>query len=148
MQEYKTSLLKQKEKYMEAHKDKMSSLTQELEALQLQLQALGPQKLRGSTASLTTSSVAEDMAENVSESSETEENPSQHQEEKDTKDTDPNITQEENETKDTEPEVMQNQEEEMKDTQPEVMQNQEEMKDTQEEETKDTEPEVTDELTT
>ena len=65
---------------MEAHKAKMSALSQELEALQLQLQALGPQKLRGSTASLTTSSVAEDVVENISGSSETEENPNQHQE--------------------------------------------------------------------
>ena len=111
---------------MEAHKAKMSALTQELEALQLQLQALGPQKLRGSTASLTTSSVAEDLAENVSGSSETEENPSQHQEEKEVKDTDAEIKHQE-ETKDNEPEVTQPQDEK---------------------ETKDTEPEVTDELTT
>ena len=65
---------------MEAHKAKMSALSQELETLQSQLQALGPQKLRGSTASLTTSSVAEDVVENISGSSETEENPNQHQE--------------------------------------------------------------------
>ena len=127
---------------MEAHKAKMSALTQELEALQLQLQALGPQKLRGSTASLTTSSVAEDMAENVSGSSETEENPTQHQEEKEAKDTDAEVTQnQEEETKDIDAEVTQNQEEnEVKDTEPEVTH--------QEEETKDTEMEVTDELTT
>ena len=71
---------------MEAHKTKMSALTQELEELQLQLQALVPQKLRGSTASLTTSSVAaEDTMENISGSSETEEN--QHQEENEANDT-------------------------------------------------------------
>lgn len=65
---------------MEAHKAKMNALTQELEALQLELQTLGPQKLRGSTASLTASSAAdhEDEVENVSEA---EYNPSQHQHE-------------------------------------------------------------------
>lgn len=46
---------------MEDHKKKMEAMTQELEMLQLQLQSLGPQKLRGSTVSLTTSSsMAED----------------------------------------------------------------------------------------
>lgn len=123
---------------MEAHKAKMSALTQEFEELQLQLQALGPQKLRGSTASLTTSSVAEDLAENISGSSETEENPNQHQEEKDT---DAETKHQEEETKDNEPIVTQPQDEkETKDIKPEVTQ-------PQDEETKD-EPEVTDELTT
>ena len=106
MQDYKTSLLKQKEQYMEAHKTKISEMTQELEALQLQLQALGPQKLRGSTASLTASSVAEDTVENISGSTETEENPigSQQEEENKTKDTDPETTSEnENATSNPDP---------------------------------------------
>jgi len=49
---------------VEDHKKKMEAMTQELEMLQLQLQSLGPQKLRGSTVSLTaSSSVAEDPAD-------------------------------------------------------------------------------------
>lgn len=91
---------------MEAHKTKISEMTQELEALQLQLQALGPQKLRGSTASLTASSVAEDTVENISGSTETEENPigSQQEEENKTKDTDPETTSEnENATSNPDP---------------------------------------------
>ena len=99
MQEYKASILKQKEKYMEAHKAKLTALTQELEALQLELQSLGPQKLRGSTASLTASSMAEDKVEDISESSEAEKEPSQHEEEaNDVKDDSP--CEETNETKD------------------------------------------------
>lgn len=118
IQEYKASLLKQKENYMEAHKTKMAALTQELEELQLQLQTLGPQKLRGSTASLTTSSMAaEDTVENISGSSEMEE---------------------ENETKDT---SSQHQEEDS------PSQHQEEDSPSQHE-VKDNDPEVTDELTT
>jgi len=78
---------------MEAHKTKISTMTQEIEALQLQFQALAPQKLRGSTASLTTSSVAEDTVENVSGSSEAEDNPRQPQEQENKiKDTDPEAT--------------------------------------------------------
>ena len=99
MQEYKASLLKQKEKYMEAHKAKLTALTQELEALQLELQSLGPQKLRGSTASLTASSMAEDKVEDISESSEAEKEPSQHEEANDVKDDSPR-EEETNETKD------------------------------------------------
>ncbi|XP_065897973.1 biogenesis of lysosome-related organelles complex 1 subunit 5-like [Dysidea avara] len=68
IQDYKESLLKQKDQYMEEHKKKMEAMTQELEMLQLQLASLGPQKLRGSTVSLaTSSSAAEELIDVVSD---------------------------------------------------------------------------------
>jgi len=53
---------------MEEHKKKMEAMAQELEMLQLELQSLGPQKLRGSSISLaTSSSVAEEPLDSVSD---------------------------------------------------------------------------------
>lgn len=131
------SLQKQKEKHMEAHKAKMNALSQELEELQLQLQALGPQKLRGSTASLTTSSVAaEDVTENVSDSSETKENSNEHQDEENKAEEIPSQEGEENETEES---PGQHQEENKTEKQNEHK---------EENETKVSDPEVSNELTT